>query len=95
MALSRLEKVQVWLFKAFMGVLFALFRLCSPLRAGVSGKKLPPVGDPLLLLSATQLAKKIRRKEVCTRPKRETTAAGRRSFDVFKSGRMNKHFRIN
>lgn len=66
MALSRLEKVQVWLFKAFMGALFALFRLLSPLRAGVSGKKLPPVGDPLLLLSATQLAKKIRRKEVCT-----------------------------
>ncbi|KAM8746842.1 fatty-acid amide hydrolase 2-B [Acanthopagrus schlegelii] len=64
MALSRLEKVQVWLFKAFMGALFALFRLLSPLRAGMSGKKLPPVGEPLLLLSATQLAKKIRRKEV-------------------------------
>lgn len=62
MALSRLEKAQVWLFKAFTGVLFALFRLLSPRRP--SGKKLPPVSHPLLVLSATQLARKIRRKEV-------------------------------
>ncbi|XP_070785954.1 fatty-acid amide hydrolase 2-A-like [Enoplosus armatus] len=64
MALSRLEKAQVWLFKAVMGVLFVLFRLFSPRRSVMSGKKLPPVRNPLLLVSATQLAKKIRRKEV-------------------------------
>ncbi|XP_070787167.1 fatty-acid amide hydrolase 2-A-like, partial [Enoplosus armatus] len=64
MALSRLEKAQVWLFKAVMGVLFVLFRLFSPRRSVMSGKKLPPVRKPLLLVSATQLAKKIRRKEV-------------------------------
>lgn len=61
MTLSRLERLQVWIFKAVMGVLFAVFRLFSP---AVSGEKLPPVRNPLLLISATQLAKKIRRKEV-------------------------------
>ncbi|XP_049423477.1 fatty-acid amide hydrolase 2-B [Epinephelus fuscoguttatus] len=64
MALSRLEKAQVWLYKALMGVLFMLFRLLSPRRPAMSGKKLPPVSNPLLVMSATQLAKKIRRKEV-------------------------------
>ncbi|XP_037614440.1 fatty-acid amide hydrolase 2-A-like [Sebastes umbrosus] len=64
MALSHLEKAQVWLFKAVMGVLFMLFRLFSPRRPAVPGKKLPLISNPLLLMSATQLAKKIRRKEV-------------------------------
>ncbi|XP_037614439.1 fatty-acid amide hydrolase 2-A-like [Sebastes umbrosus] len=64
MALSRLQKAQVWLFKAVTGVLFTLFRLLSPRRPAVSGKKLPLITNPLLLVSATQLAKKIRRKEV-------------------------------
>ncbi|XP_042258355.1 fatty-acid amide hydrolase 2-B [Thunnus maccoyii] len=62
MALSRLERAQVWLFKAVMGVLFALFRFLSPRRP--APRKLPPVNNPLLVLSATQLAKKIRRREV-------------------------------
>ncbi|KAM8900465.1 fatty-acid amide hydrolase 2-B-like isoform 2-T2 [Spinachia spinachia] len=65
MALTRLEKVQVWLLKAAAGVLFALFRLLSPRSGAPSGRrKLPPVGSPLLLMSATRLAHKIRRKEV-------------------------------
>lgn len=64
MALRRLEKAQVWLSKAVMGLLFMLFRLLSPRSTSMPGKKLPPVSDPLLLASATQLAKKIRRKEV-------------------------------
>nr|XP_046236490.1 fatty-acid amide hydrolase 2-B [Scatophagus argus] len=64
MALSPVEKLQVWLFKALTGALFALFRLLSPRRSAVSGKKLPPVSNPLLVMSAMQLAKKIRRKEV-------------------------------
>lgn len=64
MSLSRVEKLQVWLFRTLMGALFALFRLMSTRRPAVSGKKLPPVSNPLLLVSASQLAKKIRRKEV-------------------------------
>uniref|UniRef100_A0A8C2X9U9 Fatty acid amide hydrolase 2b n=1 Tax=Cyclopterus lumpus TaxID=8103 RepID=A0A8C2X9U9_CYCLU len=72
MALTRLEKVQVWLSKAVMGLFYGLFWLLSPRKsAATSGKKLSPVRDPLLVVSATQLAKKIRRKEVCTRPKGE------------------------
>lgn len=64
MALSRLERAQVWLLKAVTEVLFVLFRFFCPRRSALSGKKLPPVRNPLLLMSATQLAKKIRRKEV-------------------------------
>lgn len=64
MALSGLEKVQMWLYKAVMGVLFMLFRLLSPRRPAESKKKLPPIRNPLLVQSAMQLAKKIRRKEV-------------------------------
>ncbi|XP_062416812.1 fatty-acid amide hydrolase 2-B [Pungitius pungitius] len=65
MALSRLEKVQVWLLKAAAGLLFALFRLLSPRSGAPSGsRKLPPVSCPLLLMSATRLAHKIRKKEV-------------------------------
>nr|XP_015802251.2 fatty-acid amide hydrolase 2-B [Nothobranchius furzeri] len=62
MALSRLQKAQIWFFKAFVGFLFKLFQLFS--RRPAATKRLPPVSNPLLLLSATQLAKKIRRKEV-------------------------------
>ncbi|XP_010746554.1 fatty-acid amide hydrolase 2-B [Larimichthys crocea] len=64
MALTLLEKIKVWLFKAVMGVFYGLFLLLSPRRDALSGKKLPPVTNPLLLVSAAQLAKKIRRKEV-------------------------------
>uniref|UniRef100_A0A7N9AYM5 Fatty acid amide hydrolase 2b n=1 Tax=Mastacembelus armatus TaxID=205130 RepID=A0A7N9AYM5_9TELE len=64
MALSPLEKIQVWLFKAIAGLLFVIFRLFSPRRIGLSEKRVPPVNNPLLLISATQLARKIRRKEV-------------------------------
>lgn len=65
MALSRVERLQVWLFKSFITALYALFRLLSPRRsAALAGRKLPPVGHPLLLESATQLARKIRRREV-------------------------------
>lgn len=67
MALTLLEKIKVWLFKAVMGVFYGLFLLLSPRRDALSGKKLPPVTNPLLLVSAAQLAKKIRRKEVGTR----------------------------
>lgn len=78
MTLSRLERLQVWIFKAITGVIFAVFQLFSP---AVSGEKLPPVRNPLLLIPATQLAKKIRRKEVCTRSNGELTAAERTGFN--------------
>ncbi|XP_028986848.1 fatty-acid amide hydrolase 2-B [Betta splendens] len=64
MAVSFLERAQAWLFKALMGVLLAFFQMFSSPKPGVSSKKLPPVDNPLLLMSATQLATKIRRKEV-------------------------------
>lgn len=64
MALTLLEKAQVWLFKALMGALFAVIQLLSPRKPVVSRRQVSPVENPLLLVSATQLAKKIRRKEV-------------------------------
>ncbi|XP_070710396.1 fatty-acid amide hydrolase 2-B [Pempheris klunzingeri] len=64
MGLSLRERAQVWLFRALMGVLFGLFRLLSPRRPFGTGRRLPPVRNPLLLVPAMQLAKKIRRKEV-------------------------------
>ncbi|KAK2899891.1 fatty-acid amide hydrolase 2-B isoform X2 [Channa argus] len=64
MALSLLQKAQVWLFGAVTGVLLVLFQLFSSRKPGTSGKKLPSVSNPLLLQSAMQLARKIRRKEV-------------------------------
>uniref|UniRef100_A0A7N6BA76 Amidase domain-containing protein n=1 Tax=Anabas testudineus TaxID=64144 RepID=A0A7N6BA76_ANATE len=72
MALSLLQKAQIWLLKAVAGLFLKLFQLFSSRKPGLSGKKLPPVTDPLLLLSATQLARKIRRKEVCTRLQQHT-----------------------
>lgn len=63
MALTRLERAQAWILSACMGVLFALFRLLSPRRSrGLI--KLLPVTNPLLMMSAMQLAQRIRRREV-------------------------------
>ncbi|KAM3591173.1 uncharacterized protein V6R79_024104 [Siganus canaliculatus] len=64
MAVSFLKWLKRWLFRAFMEVLLVIFQLLSRPRPGIDGEKLPPVRNPLLLQSATQLAKKIRRKEV-------------------------------
>lgn len=66
MALSLFQRVQLWLLKAVTGVLAMFFQLFLSTKPGLSGKKLPPISNPLLLQSATQLAKKIRRKEVGT-----------------------------
>lgn len=63
---SWLEQVLARLFWALVGLLFAVFRLLY--REEVPGGRIGAVRDPLLLLSATQLAKKIRRREVCARP---------------------------
>lgn len=78
MALTRLEKAQAWLFKSLSEIVFMIFRFFSPRKPAASGKKLPPVSSPLLLLSATQLAKKIRRKEVCSRSKETEKHLARR-----------------
>ena len=63
MALSLLERVQAWLLRALMGALFGLFKVLSPRTC--DRRKLPPVENPLLTVSAVQLARKIRRREVC------------------------------
>ncbi|KAM4565578.1 fatty-acid amide hydrolase 2-B [Fundulus diaphanus] len=64
MALSLLEKAQSWLFRAATALFFAIFQLLWTQRPAASVRKLPPAGNPLLLQSATQLARRIRRKEV-------------------------------
>ncbi|KAM3590122.1 uncharacterized protein V6R79_004053 [Siganus canaliculatus] len=64
MASTFLEWLQMWLFRTFMGVMLTIFQFLSRPRPGIDGKKLPPVRNPLLLQSARQLARKIRRKEV-------------------------------
>lgn len=71
MAPGSVEKVLAALFWAFIGLFFAVFRVLSCRKAGAPVKKLPPVSNPLLLMSATQLAKKIRLREVCMRPGQE------------------------
>ncbi|XP_003978609.2 fatty-acid amide hydrolase 2-B [Takifugu rubripes] len=63
MAPSGLEKVLASLFWAVIGLLFAVFRVLSR-KTAAPAAKLPSVRNPLLLVSATQLAKKIRRREV-------------------------------
>ncbi|XP_014062519.2 fatty-acid amide hydrolase 2-A [Salmo salar] len=63
MALTRLERAQAWILSACTGVLFALFRLLSPRRSR-GFTKLIPVTNPLLMMSAMQLAQRIRRREV-------------------------------
>ncbi|CAB1351521.1 unnamed protein product [Coregonus sp. 'balchen'] len=65
MALTRLERAQAWILSACMGVLFALFRLLAPRLSG-GFTKLQPVTNPLLMMSAMQLAQRIRRREVCS-----------------------------
>ncbi|XP_041925829.1 fatty-acid amide hydrolase 2-A-like [Alosa sapidissima] len=64
MALTYFERLQVWVRRAFMGVLYAIFWLLSPRPTAGAPTKVPPVTNPLLKLSATQLAKKIRRREL-------------------------------
>lgn len=64
MAARLLEKAVICLYKALMWALFALFQLLSSRKPAAAGTQVAPVVNPLLLLPATQLAKKIRRKEV-------------------------------
>lgn len=63
MAFTVLERINAWLLEACMGVLFVMFKLLSPRPSG-QPRKLPPVTNPLLTMSAMQLAEKIRRREV-------------------------------
>lgn len=64
MAMSLMEMIKFVIFKAVTGFCFLIFRLFAPQRSHLVGKKVPPVSDPLLLMSAKQLARKIRRREV-------------------------------
>lgn len=68
MAPSLLEKTLICLYKAITWALFVLYQLLSSRKPTVAGTQVAPVANPLLLLPATQLAKKIRRKEVRSRP---------------------------
>ncbi|XP_062305828.1 fatty-acid amide hydrolase 2-B [Osmerus eperlanus] len=63
MAFTVLERINAWLLEACMGVLFVMFKLLSPRQSG-QPRKLPPVTNPLLTMSAMQLAEKIRLREV-------------------------------
>ncbi|XP_034533141.1 fatty-acid amide hydrolase 2-B [Notolabrus celidotus] len=64
MALSLGEMLKWVIFKVVTGFFYMLFKMFAPSRSDLVGKKVPPVSDPLLLVSAKQLASKIRRKEV-------------------------------
>lgn len=80
MALSHLENVLAWLFWLVVGLLFVLFRALSPRKFAPPGRKLMAVNNPLLLVSATQLAKKIRRREVRFGSNQGKTSAGHHNF---------------
>lgn len=67
MAARLLEKMLICLYKALMWALFALFQFLSSRNPAAAGTQVAPVVNPLLLLPASQLAKKIRRKEVRNR----------------------------
>ncbi|KAL2079276.1 hypothetical protein ACEWY4_025020 [Coilia grayii] len=64
MALSYVERLQLWVMKAIMAFLYALFWMLTPRPRADAPTKVPPLTNPLLKLSATQLAQKIRRREV-------------------------------
>ncbi|KAG7496066.1 fatty-acid amide hydrolase 2 [Solea senegalensis] len=66
MALNILEAARRVIASVVITALLRVFRFFSAWKTAVPSaiKRVPPVGNPLLLLSATQLAKKIRRKEV-------------------------------
>ncbi|KAJ8390329.1 hypothetical protein AAFF_G00108980 [Aldrovandia affinis] len=63
MALTRFERFQTWILRAFTRVIFAFFQLLAHRRSDGSSK-LPPITNPLLMVSGTQLAQKIRLREV-------------------------------
>lgn len=63
MARSLMERLVELLYRALMSGLLWLFCLLSP-RSQLTGKRLAPVREPLLLESASQLARRIRRREV-------------------------------
>ncbi|XP_056589718.1 fatty-acid amide hydrolase 2-A [Triplophysa dalaica] len=64
MALTRFERFLGRLLRAVVWVLFALFKLFAPQQRHGGVSRLPSITNPLLLLPAMQLARKIRRKEV-------------------------------
>ncbi|XP_077597629.1 fatty-acid amide hydrolase 2-B [Stigmatopora nigra] len=61
--LSVAEQFQKWIYDAFVALCFILYRLVYA-RASEDKRTLPPVNNPLLTVSATQLAGRIRRREV-------------------------------
>ncbi|XP_057711538.1 fatty-acid amide hydrolase 2-B [Corythoichthys intestinalis] len=62
-SLSVTEQLQKWIYDAFVALGFVLYRFVYARDTENKGK-LPPIGNPLLTVSATQLAGRIRRREV-------------------------------
>ncbi|XP_077355615.1 fatty-acid amide hydrolase 2-B [Festucalex cinctus] len=63
MALTGTERLQKWVFDAFLAVCFLLYRFVFS-RPIENKRNVPPISNPLLAVSATQLAGRIRRREV-------------------------------
>ncbi|XP_061619398.1 fatty-acid amide hydrolase 2-B isoform X1 [Phyllopteryx taeniolatus] len=63
MAPSGIERLQKLIYDAFVAICFALYRFVFA-RPTENKRKIPPVSNPLLAVSATQLAGRIRRREV-------------------------------
>lgn len=65
MASTRLERFWGRLLRVVVKTFLALFRLFAPQQRGsAEGHRLPPITEPLLRVSAVQLARNIRRKQV-------------------------------
>ncbi|XP_061525104.1 fatty-acid amide hydrolase 2-B [Phycodurus eques] len=63
MAPSGMERLQKLIYDAFVAICFAIYRFVFA-RPTENKRKIPPVSNPLLAVSATQLAGRIRRREV-------------------------------
>lgn len=63
MALTRFERFQAWILRTFKKVLLVLYQLLAS-RPSDGSSKLAPITNPLLMVSAIQLAQKIRLREV-------------------------------
>lgn len=65
MASTRLERFWVLFLRLVVKAFLSVFRLFAPQQLGsTEGHRLPPITEPLLRVSAVQLARNIRRKQV-------------------------------
>lgn len=64
MALTLLERLLVWILRTIAWMLSVFLTLPASLRKSDGSARLPPITNPLLTVTAMQLARMIRRKEV-------------------------------